>query len=137
MIPELSPGMVNFTGMLPKNVKGSCKTVRAQGEFPVWPSFNPPPSGPRIAGRMEYVRPGLMGFLFVSRTCSPSEKAKGRLVRKARRGRRKERARIAVGFMVDLVDDGAVADVLLPFWWIGYIETKMLLLHHVFVLKKI
>ena len=52
-----------------------------------------------------------MGFLFVSRTCSPSEKAKERLVRKARRGRRKERARTALGFMVDLVDDGAVADV--------------------------
>jgi len=50
----------------------------------------------------------------MSTTCSPSEKAKGRLVRKARRGRRKERARTALGFMVDLVDDGAVADVLLP-----------------------
>jgi len=77
-----------------------------------------------------------MGFPFMSRTCSPSAKAEGRLVRKARRGRRKERARTAVAFMVDLVDDGAVADVLLPLWWIGYIETKMLLLHHVFLLKK-
>ena len=55
-----------------------------------------------------------MGFPLMSTTCSPSEKAKGRLVRKARRGRRKERARTALGFMVDLVDDGAVADVLLP-----------------------
>ena len=52
MIPELSPGMVNFTGMPRKFAKGSCKTVRAHGEFPVWPSFNPPPPGPRIVGMM-------------------------------------------------------------------------------------
>jgi len=77
-----------------------------------------------------------MGLPLKSRTCSPFEKAKGRLVRKARRGRRKERARTAVGFMVFVVDDGVVADVLLPLSWIGYIQTKMLLLHHVFLLKR-
>jgi len=66
------------------------------------------------------VKPGKMGFPFTSTTCSTSEKAKGRLVRKARRGRRKERARTAVPFMVDLVDDGAVADVLLLLWWTGF-----------------
>jgi len=53
------------------------------------------------------VKPGKMGLLFMSTTCSTSfEKPKGRLVKKARR----ERARTRVCFMVDSVE-GVVGDV--------------------------